>query len=115
MTVKSVLTPYPIDKAYDYDVPEGLSGQVGSYVCVPLGQRQVPAVIWGDSAGDVKPNKIKEVVSEFQLPCLPTAHRKFLDWMAGYIMAPKGSVLKLTLSVASALEPPKPITGYVIG
>ena len=115
MTVKSVLTPYPIDKAYDYDVPQGLSGQTGAYVCVPLGQRQVPAVIWGEGAGDVKPNKIKEVVSEYHLPSLPSDHRKFLDWMAGYIMAPKGSVLKLTLSVAGALEPPKPVTGYVIG
>ncbi len=111
---KAILLPYPIDKAYDYRVPEGISGQEGSYVCVPLGQRQVPAVVWGQGANDVKPNKIKEVVSEYHLPPLPVDHRKFLDWMAGYIMAPKGSVLKLTMSVPSALEPPKPVMGYVI-
>jgi len=111
---KAVLLPYPIDKAYDYSVPEGVSGQEGAYVCAPLGQRQVPAVIWGQGADDVKPNKIKSLVSEYHLPPLPKDHRKFLDWMASYIMAPKGSVLKLTLSVPSALEPPKPVMGYVI-
>ena len=111
---KAVLLPYPIDKAYDYAVPEGFSGQEGSYVCVPLGQRQVPAIIWGQGANDIKPNKIKQVISEYHLPPLPKTHRQFLDWMARYIMAPKGSVLKLTLSVPSALEPPKPVMGYVI-
>ena len=111
---KAVLLPYPIDKAYDYIVPAGVSGQVGSYVSAPLGQRQVPAVVWGEGNDDVKSSKLKEIVNEYHLPALPADHRKFLDWMAHYTMAPKGSVLKLTLSVASALEPPKPVMGYQI-
>lgn len=112
---KAVLTPFPIDKAYDYALPDGLEGQAGSYVCVPLGSREIPAVIWGEGAGDVKPEKIKSILTVYDLPPLPEVHRKFLDWMAGYTMAAKGAVLKLTLSVPKALEPPVTITGYVIG
>ncbi len=114
-TNKAVLTPYPIDKAYDYALPEGVDGQEGSYVCVPLGTREIAAVIWGEGAGDVAPKKIKPILANYNLPPLPDVHRKFLDWVAAYTMAPKGSVLKLTLSVPKALEPPVTITGYVLG
>lgn len=110
----AVLTPYPIDKAYDYGLPEGGQAEEGSYVCAPLGKREVPAVVWGPGAGDVKPERVKSLVSVYDLPPLPEVHRKFLDWMAHYTMAPLGSVLKLTLSVQGALEPPKPVKGYVI-
>lgn len=112
---KAVLTPYPIDKAYDYALPDGLDGQTGGYVCVPLGTREIPAVIWGEGTGDVKPEKVKQIIAGYHLPPLPDVHRKFLDWMAAYTMSPKGSVLKLTLSVPKALEPPVTITGYVPG
>lgn len=112
---KAVLTPYPIDKAYDYDLPAGLEGRAGTYVTVPLGARQVPAVIWGEGAGDVKPEKLKSVLANYDMPPLPDVHRKFLDWVAAYTMAPKGAVLKLTLSVPKALDPPVTITGYVLG
>ena len=110
----AVLTPYPIDKAYDYAFPEGFQADEGAYVCAPLGKREVPAVVWGEGTGDVNPAKIKSLVSVYDLPPLPKVHRKFLDWMAHYTMAPLGSVLKLTLSVQGALEPPKPVKGYVI-
>ena len=112
--LKAVLTPYPIDKAYDYGVPDHIEAQEGDYVCVPLGAREIPAVVWGEGAGDVKPAKLKSIVSKYDLPPLPAVHRKFLDWMAHYTMAPKGSVLKLTLSVPKALEPPATVTGYVV-
>lgn len=112
--VKSALVPYPVDKAYDYAFSEELSAQEGSYVCVPLGQRHVPAVVWGAGAGDVSKAKIKEALECYNLPPLPAVHRKFLDWMAHYTMAPLGSVLKLTMSVPGALEPPKAVTGYII-
>ena len=110
-----MLTPYPIDKAYDYALPQGYDGQGGSYVCVPLGSREIAAVIWGEGAGDVDLKKIKPILANYDLPPLPEVHRKFIDWVAGYTMAAKGAVLKLTLSVPKALEPPVTITGYVIG
>ena len=115
LQTKAVLTPYPIDKAYDYALINAVDGQAGAYVCVPLGQREVPAVIWGEGAGDIKPEKVKSILSQYNLPPLPEVHRKFLDWVASYTMAAKGAVLKLTLSVPKALEPPVTITGYTLG
>ena len=113
---KQVLVPFPMDKAYDYAVPEGVNELAdGSYVCAPLSSREVPAVVWGEGVGDVKPNKIKSIVSVYDLPPMPAVHRQFLDWVASYTMAPKGSVLKLTLSTPKALEPPSTITGYALG
>ncbi len=115
MNNKAILTPFPIDKAYDYAVPDGLCVEEGSYVSVPLGTREVPAVVWGEGVGDVQSDKIKPIVQIYDLPPLPAVHRKFLGWMAGYTMATKGAVLKLTLSVPKALEPPVTVTGYVLG
>ena len=50
--IKSVLVPYPVDRTYDYRVPDGMAVSDGDYVLVPLGVRQVPGVVWGDGGGD---------------------------------------------------------------
>lgn len=113
--VMSVLVPYPIDKAYDYKVPDGLSVAPGDYVCVPLGNREVPAVVWGAPAGDVSSKKLKAIVTKYSIEPMPGVHRKFLDWVAKYTMSAKGFVLKMSLSAPAGLEPPKPVKGYVIG
>jgi len=113
-TVKSVLVPYPVDKAYDYGVPEGEPLVPGDYVTVPLGGREVPAVVWGEAAGDVNPAKLKSVVLKHNLKPMPEVMCKFIDWVAEYTMSPKGFVLKMALPVFGALEPPKPAKGYRI-
>jgi primosomal protein N' (replication factor Y) len=110
---KSVLVPFPVDKAYNYALPAGADFQVGDYVVVPLGQREVTGVVWGDGASDVVAKKIKPIISRYDLPPMPEAHRKFIDWAAHYIMAPKGAVLKLSLSAPGALTPEKPTKGYI--
>lgn len=108
----SVLVPYPVDKAYDYGVPEGEDLQLGDYVIVPLGGREVSAVVWGGPAGDVNPKKIKTIVTKHKAKPMPKSVRDFIDWVAEYTMTPKGFVLKMALSVPGALEPPKPQRGY---
>lgn len=110
----AVLVPYPVDKAYDYIVPAGLNVGEGDYVCVPLGNRQIAGVVWGPPAGDVKPEKLKAIVSKYDLPPMPRAHRAFIDWVAAYTLTPKGFVLKMALSVPAGLERPKPEKGYQI-
>jgi primosomal protein N' (replication factor Y) len=115
MKTISVLTPYPVDKAYDYLLPDGLSAPAGSYVTVPLGPREVVGVVWGNGEGKTDPAKIKPVLSVHDLPPLNADHRKFTDWLASYTMTPRGSALKLTLSVASAFTPDKAVAGYVGG
>jgi primosomal protein N' (replication factor Y) len=111
---RRVLVPYPVDKAYDYSLPEGLEAHPGDYVCVPLGKREIPGVVWGEAEGGVAPEKLKSVISRYGLPPMPDVQRKFIDWVASYTMSAKGAVLKMVLSVPGALEKPKPVTAYKI-
>lgn len=113
MVTKAVLVPYPIDKAYDYAVPSGMDVRDGDYVVVPLGSRNVIGVVWGDGAQGVPSTKIKTILQKYDVPPMNGATRKFLAWGAHYTMTDLGSFLKLTLSVPSALEPPKSVKAYV--
>lgn len=110
MSIKTVLVPLPVNRPYDYEVPEGMDVRDGDYVVVPLGQRSVAGVVWGDGGADgVSRAKIKPVLQVYDLPPLNAGHRKFIDWAAHYTMSDLGSFLKLTLSVPSALEPAKQV------
>ena len=111
---RSILVPYPVDKAYDYIVPDDLELQAGDYVTVPLGGREIPAVVWGDPAGDVNPSKLKHVVLRHAMKPMPKVMRDFIDWVADYTMTPRGFVLKMALSVQGALIPPKPAKGLIV-
>lgn len=113
--VMSVLVPYPVDKAYDYKVPDGMNVSAGDYVIVPLGNREIPAVVWGDSANDVPSKKLKTIIHKYDFTPMADVQRKFLDWVADYTMSAKGFVMKMSMSVPGALEPPAPVTGYVMG
>ncbi|MBI1301854.1 MAG: primosomal protein N' [Alphaproteobacteria bacterium] len=108
----AVLVPYPIDKAYDYIVPAHLSVKPGDYVCVPLGNREIAGVVWGNPAGDVDTKKLKAVISKYNIDPMPKEHRDFIDWVADYTLTPRGFVLKMALSAPAGLTPAKPATGY---
>ncbi len=108
----SVLVPYPVDKAYDYLVPEGLEVEAGDYVLVPLSGREVAGVVWGEAAGDVNPAKLKSIIMKYSMPPMPEVMRRFIDWVGEYSMTPKGFVLKMALSAPSGLTAPKPAKGY---
>lgn len=109
---KRVLVPFPVDKAYDYIVPEDMEVEPGDYVSVPLSGRNIIGVVWGDAEGSVSANKLKSMIWRFEARPMPEIQRKFIDWVAGYTLGAKGSVLKMSLSVPTALEPPKPIKAY---
>ncbi len=107
-----VLVPYPVDKAYDYIVPAHINVDAGDYVCVPLGNREINGVVWGAPAGDVNPKKMKAIISKYDLDPMPKPHRDFIDWVANYTLAQKGSVLKMAMSAPAGLTPPKPSRGF---
>ncbi|MCB9989548.1 MAG: primosomal protein N' [Rhodospirillales bacterium] len=111
--IVSVLVPYPVDKAYSYGVPEGMTVQSGDYVTVPLGGRAVPGVVWDDEPDSVSPKKLKNLIALYEdARAMPLVHRKFIDWSAHYNMAPRGAVLKMALSAPKGLEEGKGGTGY---
>ena len=105
-TVK-VLLPLPLADAYDYRAPEDMAVAPGHFVVVPLGKRETVGVVWGEGSGEVAPEKLRDIVS--MLPALPMADalRRFVDWVSAYTLAPPGAVLRMAMSVPSALEAPK--------
>ena len=111
----AVLLPLPLPEAYDYKVPAGMELGEGDYVEVPLGPRHLLGVVWGPGAGEVADTKLRPVAQRFDIPPMPEIHRRFIDWVAAYTMAPPGAVLRMALSAIGGMEPPKPITAYQLG
>lgn len=108
----SVLVPYPVDRAYSYLSPQAL--EPGQYVLVPLGNREVIGVVWpGEPDKDIDHKKLKSILHIFSdLPPMPLEHITFLARMARYTLGALGAVLKLSLSVGRAFDPPPPVMGY---
>jgi len=101
----SVLLPGGAPGPFDY-AKGGHDLKRGDIVQVPLGRREVVGVVWGPGTGEVGHNRLKAVSSLFDVAPLPPLLCDFVDWMAGYVVAPPGAVLALALRSA-ALEPPK--------
>lgn len=110
----SVLVPYPVDKAYDYIVPKHMDVGIGDFVCVPFNGREIPAVIWGESTGEVTSKKLKHVISRYNIKPMNEVMKKFIDWVASYTMTPKGAILKMSMSAPAGLDPPKAIKAYKV-
>lgn len=109
----SVLVPLPVDTAYTYGLSEGESIAEGAFVRVPVGPRMVVGVVWDDAPDEGVPEgRLKGVAQVLDLPPLEAGHRAFIDRVARYTLAPRGSVLKMTLSAPAALEEPKSVKVY---
>ncbi len=101
----SVLLPIPAEGPYTYAVPEGMNLQAGDYVQVPLGSRELAAVVWDDTDGKIDPSKLRPVLHRFDCPRLNGQMRHFVEWVANYTLSPPGMVLKMVLRVPASLEP----------
>ncbi len=93
--------------AYDYLVPEGMELQDGSVVRVPLGGRETLGVVWGPG-GKIESARLKPVAESVGSTLVPEVSRGFVDWVADYVMAPPGAVLRMVLSSSGLGHPSKP-------
>ena len=107
----SVLVPVKFAGTLTYKVAKDQNLAAGDFVVVPLGRREVIGVVWDSQAEYLQADKKKYVKEKIEIEALPKVSRSFIDWVAGYTMAPKGLVLKMAMSVPKALEKPKPILG----
>ena len=103
----AVLVPLALPEPYDYAVPPDLVLAPGDYVVVPLGAQQLIGVVWGAGTDAVERKRLKSVIERLDAPPMPEALRRFVDWVAGYTLAPRGSVLRLAIRAPGALEPPR--------
>ena len=107
-----VLLPMPAGSGYDYRIPADMAVSPGDFVRVPLGPRQMTGVVWGEAEGAVPDDRLKAMIARHDAPPLSGAHRRFVDWIAAYAVAAPGSVLRMSMPVPEAFDPPAPETGY---
>jgi primosomal protein N' (replication factor Y) len=105
--VVDVLVPVALDRAYSYRVPEGTDLAPGDIVRVPLGGFEATAVVWADNPNPNPrlDNRLKEVADKLDVPPLRPELRKFVDWVAGYTLCPRGMVLRMSLRMGEHLGP----------
>lgn len=100
--VVQVLVPSPVDRAFDYAVPEGMELAPGDYVVVPMAGRKLTGVVWSVNPPEIAREKMKKVALRLAVPRMDAHLRQFIDWVAAYTLQPLGSVLKLSITVDSA-------------
>ena len=108
----AVLLPLPLAGPYDYRPPAGLALVPGAYVRVPLGPRVLAGVVWGGGDGAVEQAKLRPVAEALDVPPMPGALRRLVDWVAAYTLTAPGAVLRMCLAAPDALAAPAPLRAY---
>src|SRR3954447_20579191 len=105
--VVDVLVPVALDHAYSYRVPRGMALKPGDVVAVPLGPREVLAVVWAENANPDPRlhNRLKDVSEKLDIPPLKPELRAVVDWIANYTLSPRGMVLRMCLRMGENLGP----------
>src|SRR6267154_6067832 len=105
--VVDVLVPVALNQAYSYRVPRGMELKPGDVVCVPLGPREVVAVVWAENASPDPRlhNRLKEVGEKLDVPPLREELRSLVDWVANYTLSSRGMVMRMTLRMGEHLGP----------
>ena len=104
--------------ALDYAVPDGLDLGPGDIVEVPLGPRTIVGVVWEAdrwAAREVADAKLRAVVRRFDVPAMTAGLRRLIEWTGAYYMAPPAAVLRMALSVPSALVAAAGVIEYRLG
>jgi len=107
----AVLVPAPVERAYSYAVPDGMSVVAGSVVRVPLGGRQVSGVVAGAAVDKVAAEKLRPVSAVFDCPPLLPELMQFIRFVADYTLSPAGQVARMALRVPAAFEPEPLVEG----
>lgn len=100
----------------DYRVPQGMTVEPGSIILAPLGPRQLAGVVWEPdqmpSDAEVGDNRLRNLVSVYDLPPLGAPLRRLIEWTADYYLAPPAAVLRMALASASALDDRRVVVEY---
>ena len=105
--VVDVLVPVALNQNYSYRVPRGMELKPGDVVCVPLGPREVVAVVWAENANPDPRlhNRLKDIGEKLDVPPLKEELRALVDWVASYTLSARGMVLRMTLRMGEHLGP----------
>jgi primosomal protein N' (replication factor Y) (superfamily II helicase) len=105
--IVDVLVPVALNQTYSYRVPRGMELKPGDVVGVPLGPREVVAVVWAENANPDPRlhNRLKDVSEKLDVPPLKEELRSLVDWVANYTLSARGMVLRMTLRMGEHLGP----------
>jgi primosomal protein N' (replication factor Y) (superfamily II helicase) len=105
--IVDVLVPVALDHPYSYRVPPDLALAPGDFVRVPLGPRECTAVVWAENAtpNPRLDNRMKDIAEKLDIPPLKPELRKFVEWVSGYTLSPRGMVLRMALRMGEHLGP----------
>ena len=105
--VVDVLVPVALNQAYSYRVPHGMELAPGDVICVPLGPREVVAVVWAENASPDPRlhNRLKDVGEKLDVPPLRAELRQLVDWVSNYTLSARGMVLRMSLRMGENLGP----------
>ncbi len=88
----------------------------GSIVLAPLGPRQIVGVVWEEeslpSVDQVGDNRLRPLLSVYDVPPIPAPLRRLIEWTSDYYLAPPAAVLRMALPSSSALDGSRTITEY---
>jgi primosomal protein N' (replication factor Y) (superfamily II helicase) len=105
--IVDVLVPVALNQTYSYRVPRGMELKAGDVVGVPLGPREVLAVVWAENANPDPRlhNRLKDVSEKLDVPPLRGELRSLVDWVANYTLSARGMVLRMSLRMGEHLGP----------
>src|SRR4051795_6505903 len=105
--VVDVLVPVALNQTYSYRVPRGMELNAGDVVCVPLGPREVVAVVWAENSNPDPRlhNRLKDVGEKLDVPPLKQELRSLVDWVSNYTLSARGMVLRMCLRMGEHLGP----------
>ena len=105
--IVDVLVPVALNQTYSYRVPRGMELKAGDVVGVPLGPREVLAVVWAENANPDPRlhNRLKDVSEKLDVPPLKEELRSLVDWVSNYTLSARGMVLRMTLRMGEHLGP----------
>jgi primosomal protein N' (replication factor Y) len=111
--IVDVLVPVALNQTYSYRVPRGMELKAGDVVAVPLGPREVVAVVWAENANPDPRlhNRLKDIGEKLDVPPLKEELRSLVDWVANYTLSARGMVLRMTLRMGENLGPERVRTG----
>ena len=92
----------------DYRLPDEVEAPPGTLVTVPLGPRQLIAVVWEADrlpTEEVGDNRLRYLIGTVDVPPLSEPLRRLAEWTATYYCSPLASVLRMMLPSAAFANP----------
>ena len=113
----AVLAPLPLDRAYDYALPEGWPRPPdGALVEVEIGGGRAIGAVWGEGEGAAAHGKaLKPLLRVLDAPPLAPPFRAFLARAADYTLTPLGAMLRLATRAPGLGEAEAPRVALVAG